>query len=99
MGVSTISRQVYYYKSSAMVNQQRMLVILSTTSNAIKALCHNNYNYHHIITFCAWDSVCMSSKLMQDAESALITACQWGHVETARVLLDHGAIVDRQNKV
>ena len=32
-------------------------------------------------------------------DTALIKACQGGHVETARVLLDHGANVDYQNKV
>jgi ankyrin repeat protein len=30
---------------------------------------------------------------------ALSHACAYGHVETARVLLDHGAYVDHQNKV
>jgi ankyrin repeat protein len=32
-------------------------------------------------------------------DTALINACQGGHIETARVLLDHGANVDYQNKV
>ena len=43
----------------------------------------------------------MFSKLMQDVNgnTALMEACQRGHVETAMVLLDHGAIVDQQNKV
>ena len=38
---------------------------------------------------------------MQDVRgnTALIQACGRGHVETAMVLLDHGAIVDQQNKV
>jgi ankyrin repeat protein len=31
--------------------------------------------------------------------AALSLACAHGHVETARVLLDHGAYVDQQNKV
>ena len=31
--------------------------------------------------------------------TALIKACELGHVETARALLDHGAAVDYQNKV
>ena len=41
------------------------------------------------------------SKLMQDedGDTALIEACAGGHVETARILLDHGANVDHQNKV
>jgi hypothetical protein len=30
---------------------------------------------------------------------ALFCACAGGHVETARVLLDHWAYVDHQNKV
>jgi ankyrin repeat protein len=44
---------------------------------------------------------CVFSKLMQDrvGDTPLITACQCGHVETARVLLDHGANVDQQNNV
>jgi ankyrin repeat protein len=44
---------------------------------------------------------CVFSKLMQDVygNTALINACQHGHVETARVLLDHGAVTDYQNKV
>jgi ankyrin repeat protein len=44
---------------------------------------------------------CVFSKLMQDEDgnTALIMACQRGHVETARVLLDHGAATDYQNKV
>ena len=43
----------------------------------------------------------MFSKLMQDknGDTALIKACEHGHVETARVLLDHGANVDHQNIV
>ena len=43
----------------------------------------------------------MFSKLVQDklGNTALIKACQYGRVETARVLLDHGANVDHQNKV
>ena len=32
-------------------------------------------------------------------DTALIKACQGGNVETARVLLDHGANVDHKNKV
>jgi ankyrin repeat protein len=31
--------------------------------------------------------------------AALSRACAGGYVETARVLLDHGAYVDQQNKV
>ena len=44
---------------------------------------------------------CMFSKLVQDedGDTALIQACQYGHVETARVLLDHGANFDHQNNV
>ena len=44
---------------------------------------------------------CMLSKLIQDkdGDTALIQACRHGHVETARVLLDHGANVDHQNNV
>ena len=43
----------------------------------------------------------MFTKLMQDEKgnTALIKACRRGHVETARVLLDHGANVDHQNNV
>ena len=38
---------------------------------------------------------------MQDdnGNTALMRACQLGHVETARVLLDHGANMDYQNNV
>jgi ankyrin repeat protein len=38
---------------------------------------------------------------MQDdiGDIALINSCQGGHVETARVLLDHGAATDHRNKV
>ena len=38
---------------------------------------------------------------MQDerGNSALIEACQGGHVETARILLDHGANLHYQNGV
>ena len=44
---------------------------------------------------------CVFSKLMQDenGNTALIEACQGGHVESARILLDHGANVDHQNNV
>ena len=44
---------------------------------------------------------CAFLKLMQDknGDTALIKACEGGHVETVRVLLDHEAIVDQQNKV
>ena len=34
-----------------------------------------------------------------DGETALIIASQQGYVEAARVLLDHGASIDHQNKV
>jgi ankyrin repeat protein len=38
---------------------------------------------------------------MQDVygNTPLIQACQRGHIETARVLLDHGAARDHCNKV
>ena len=44
---------------------------------------------------------CVFSKLMQDknGDTALIEAREGGYVETSRVLLDHGAIVDHHNKV
>ena len=44
---------------------------------------------------------CVFSKLMQDedGETPLIRACRHGHVETARVLLKHGANVDQQSNV
>ena len=35
----------------------------------------------------------------ESGNTALIKACYGGHVETARVLLDHGADVDHQNNV
>ena len=40
------------------------------------------------------------SKFMQDkyGDTALIQACRHGDVETAMVLLDHGANVDHQNE-
>jgi ankyrin repeat protein len=43
----------------------------------------------------------MFSKLIQsnNGNTALIEACERGHVETARVLLDHGAATDYRNKV
>jgi ankyrin repeat protein len=34
-----------------------------------------------------------------DANTALIIACDRGRIETAKVLLDHGAYVNQQNKV
>ena len=44
---------------------------------------------------------CVFSKFMQDEDgnTALIQACRRGHVETARVLLNHGTNVDHQNNV
>ena len=44
---------------------------------------------------------CVFSKLMQDEDgySPLIRACREGHVETARVLVEHRANVDQQNNV
>ena len=44
---------------------------------------------------------CVFSKFMQDiiGNTALIKACRYGHVETAKVLLDHGANVEHQNNV
>ena len=49
---------------------------------------------------CACDSVCVL-KLMQDedGDTPLIRACRGGHVETARVLIEHRANVDQQNDV
>ena len=53
-----------------------------------------------VIPACVGLSVCIL-KLMQDkwGDTALIKACQRGHVETATVLFDHGANVNHQNKV
>ena len=44
---------------------------------------------------------CVFTKLVQDkdGDTTLIQTCWNGHVETARVLLDHGANVDHQNNV
>ena len=44
---------------------------------------------------------CVFSKLMQDEDgnTPLIRACLGGHVETARVLVEHRANVDQQNNV
>ena len=36
---------------------------------------------------------------MLDGGTALSVACQGGHTETAKVLLDKGAIIDYQNEV
>ena len=35
----------------------------------------------------------------EEGRTALIGACRNGHIDTARVLLDHGAIIDFQDKV
>ena len=44
---------------------------------------------------------CVFSKLMQDnvGNTALIEACEGGHVETARMLLDYGTNIDHQTNV
>ena len=44
---------------------------------------------------------CVFSKLMQDedGDTPLIRACQRGHVETARVLVEHRANVDQQSNM
>ena len=44
---------------------------------------------------------CVFSKLMQDGDgnTPLIRACRGRHVETARVLVEHRANVDKQNNV
>jgi ankyrin repeat protein len=44
---------------------------------------------------------CVFSKLMQDEDryTPLTIAYTRGRIETARVLLDHGANVDQQNNV
>ena len=44
---------------------------------------------------------CVFSNLVQDADgdTALITACEHGFIEIAKVLLEHGAAMDYQNKV
>ena len=34
-----------------------------------------------------------------NGNTGLIKACGCGHVETARILLEHGAVVDYRNKV
>ena len=56
-----------------------------------------HYDLEHLVC----GTQCMFSKFIQDmiGNTALIRACQGGHVETARVLLDHGAVVDHQNNV
>ena len=50
--------------------------------------------YLHVI-------MCVAFQLIQNyyKETALFGACQCGHAETAKVLLDHGAIVDYQDVV
>ena len=35
----------------------------------------------------------------EDGDTPLIKVCRGGHVETARVLVEHGANVDQQNNV
>ena len=39
--------------------------------------------------------------IMQDSngDTALIKACDSGYVETARILIDHGANIEHQNDV
>ena len=41
------------------------------------------------------------SKFIQDedGDTPLIKVCRGGHIETARVLVEHGADVDQQNDV
>ena len=36
---------------------------------------------------------------VEEGGNALIEACKKGHTTTARVLIDHGAIIDFQNEV
>ena len=50
--------------------------------------------YLHVI-------MCVAFQLIQNffKETALFNACRCGHAETAKVLLDHGAIVDYQDEV
>ena len=61
---------------------------------------HVAFSYYDLEHF-VHGTLCMFTKLMQDEKynTALIIACRYGHVETARVLLDHGANVDHQNNV
>ena len=56
------------------------------------------------MTLCVLELVwCVLSKLIQNedeyGDTLLIRACRHGDVKTARVLLDHGASPDYQNKV
>ena len=45
--------------------------------------------------------MCVAFQLIQNffKETALFGTCRCGHAETAKVLLDHGAIVDYQDVV
>ena len=76
---------------------RRGLIIAPTTSMW--------YYNHMCASIMIWNFVyvtqCVFSKLMQDegGNTPLIQACQRGHVETARVLLKHGAKVDQQDNV
>ena len=41
----------------------------------------------------------MTQEEEEEGNSLLCVACENGQAETTRVLLDHGAIIDHQNKV
>ena len=70
------------------------------TLHDIIVLSFNHVHVHVCVLELVW---CVLSKLIQNedayGDTLLIRACRRGDVKTARVLLDHGASPDYQNKV
>jgi hypothetical protein len=79
----------YMYSSSLLITPPPDVVIQS-------CVCMH-YDLEHFMHV----TQCVFSKLMQDEDgnTPLIEVCRWGHIKTARVLLDQGANVDLQNNV
>ena len=58
----------------------------------------NDVSLGSLLSFSQWLMHCDPVQ-NEFGQTALITACKVGHIDTARVLLDHGAIIDFQDKV
>ena len=62
---------------------------------------YNHMCIHYDLEHFVCVTRCVFSKLMQDkdGDTPLIQACYGGYIETARVLVEHGANVDQQSNV
>ena len=69
--------------------------------NSALVLIHDDLEHYILCMGLMVTVLCVFITLMQDENhnTSMMEACYGGHVETARVLLEHRAIVNHRNKV